>query len=109
MSEVSNYDLALGEALRDDGIARAMRCENKLKVFSIASDIAIELGLRGGIICIDDVREEMERRGIEHRLLGPAAGALFKRGHNWRHCGYRRSSRVSSHARLVSLWRLVIM
>jgi hypothetical protein len=48
---------------------------------------------------------EMEENGLRPDLLGNAWGSIF-RGKEWECIGWRKSTRVSNHARAIRIWRL---
>lgn len=98
------FDLEKGEQLKEEGMAVAAM--NRKEQLEVARGIAKELALSGdGTTSADLVAKELyERHGIE--TLGPAAGSLF-RGDNWHQIGYRKTTKASSHARPIGVWRWV--
>lgn len=97
------FDLAAGIDAKISGmsLAESHRATLLLTARSAARIAARQLGA----ITIDDVMETMQAYG-HNALLGNAAGAVFK-GSDWVFTGnWRKSSRVSNHARMNRVWRL---
>ncbi len=102
------FNLEEGERLKERGINLAQLKRRDL--VEIAREIAVRLALSRlslEVTC-DDVRAEMMRQGYDPALLGMAWGSVFRDRLSWRHMGYTKTQRVSSHARPIGRWRLNI-
>lgn len=101
MSE--QFDLFEGLRQKEKGMALA--ADNRAGHLSIARSIAVRLAAQSPsrTVCADDVQRELIELGID---LGPAAGSIF-RGREWAWDGqWKKSARVSNHARMLRVWRL---
>lgn len=99
------FDFEKAKAARDAGMALAAEKSDLLSEWRrIALEIALKRSDRR--VSIDDVGEEVQRRGLPSSL-GNAAGSLFKERH-WVFTGDRiNSKKVSSHAREIKVWQLI--
>jgi len=70
-----------------------------------AKTIAHKLASDGRTITIDDVVEALAIASDAPGLLGNASGSVFA-GKMWECVGWRKSTRVSNHARSIRVWRL---
>ena len=69
-----------------------------------AREIAQDLGRRNGLVTADDVYRVMIQRNLPIVGLGPAAGSIF-RDNSWTFTGqWKKSLRVSNHARMIRVW-----
>lgn len=101
-----NFDLPEGERLRDEGISLAKEAYSRKALVEKAREIAIELANLHWDVTADDVFEEMIKRDLHPELLGNGAGSIF-RGDDFEFTGeWRKSKRVSNHARQNRVWRL---
>ena len=101
MTEETQFDLFQGRRLRDEGMSVA--AANRMTTLEEARIVAEQLAASKGDITIDDVNEVIEARGMH---LGPAAGSVF-RSEKWVPVGYRQTTKKTSHARPVRVWRFV--
>lgn len=97
------FDLVEAQRRRDEGIDRASAARGCL--LAQAQVIALELTLFGQEVTSDDVAAEMQRRGLAYESLGNAAGGVFRSPLLEWTGAMRQSSRVSTHARLIRVWR----
>jgi hypothetical protein len=105
--EELSFDLAEGERLRDAGIAQAQDAFSRRNLIIAARQIALRIASERGCVTADDVYAEMEKQNLDPELLGNAAGSLF-RGKEFVFFGeWKKSSRVSNHARMNRVWHLV--
>jgi len=102
MNEPDLFDLAKAERLRDRGIAQAS--SSRTDLLAEAKHIAVALSWSRNEITSDDVAREMARRGLNYSALGPAAGAIFRRGWEWTG-RIVNSHRVANHAAALKVWR----
>ena len=101
------FDLAEGEHCRDAGIDQAADAFCRRNMIVAAREIASKIASTRGSVTADDVFMEMERRNLNPELLGNAAGSLF-RGKEFVFFGeWKKSARVSNHARMNRVWHLV--
>ena len=100
-----NFNLVQGDLFKEQGIDLA--AESRKKMLEFARDKARFVALQrdSRTVSIDDVFYQLEEADIPACALGMAAGAVF-RTDDWEHVGYTRSTRVSNHARPITLWRL---
>lgn len=95
-----------GQLARDRGMLAA--AVSRKEILELARGIAetIAQGREARTVCADDVYKELEAQGVNIRLLGNAAGSLFK-GSQWEFTGRRlASARITNHARAIMLWKL---
>ena len=91
------HDLRQGELLKEEGMQTA--ADNRALTLKLARDYAYQVALRKGYVTADDV----SRAGYE---LGPAAGSLFRDGRFEFTGEWRKSAKVSNHARYLRVWKL---
>jgi len=97
------FNLPLGEQLKEVGIQQAVEPRDDL--LGRARQIGRAVAIERGTVTADDVQRRLIAEGSPP--LGNAAGALF-RGHEWEFTGqWKKSARVSNHARQNRVWRLV--
>jgi hypothetical protein len=94
------FDLTVGRSERDAGITVA--ANNNAEALAIAREEARKIALECGRCDINTVQRVMQMRGLH---LGNAAGSVFK-GKEWERVGIGQATRVSSHARMISVWKL---
>jgi hypothetical protein len=98
------FDEARSRELRDEGMRRA--AEKRKGLVAECRERAEWIARNGREITIDDIYYAMENLGYEGmEFLGNAAGSIFK-GKQWECVGWRKSTRVSNHARCVRVWSL---
>ena len=106
--QLNIFDLKQGEIERDKGRSRAEF--PRAEVLQIAKMLAVNIALEhpDKICTIDDVMYSLIEQGYSADQLGPAAGSVFK-SKIWEFTGKRiNSSRVSSHAREIKVWKLAL-
>lgn len=90
------------EAAKEAGIALA--AAHRAEILKIGRKIADRLADVNGKTNAEAVIIELEKQGYDSKLLGPAAGALF-RGKGWVFTGeWVKPTRVSSHASQIREW-----
>lgn len=97
------FDLVEAQRRRDEGIDRASEAHRTL--LAQAQAIALELTAYGREVTSDEVAAEMQARGLAYDALGNAAGGVFRSPLLEWTGAMRPSSRVSTHARLIRVWR----
>lgn len=99
----AQFNIDKGEALKEAGVALASNKRSaELEIAqAVARDIAKSAA--DNTCTADQVQAVLLSRGIN---LGNAAGAIFK-GRNWTMVGVKKSARVSNHARILRIWKLV--
>jgi len=102
------FDHAAAERLKAEGMARA--AASRPALLAAAQHVAQRLAALHGEVDSDMVAREMEAGGIDYAALGNAAGSVFKNppeGFRWEWTGgVRTSERVSTHGRVIRVWRL---
>lgn len=95
--------LDLGMKLKDEGMTAATvgREYNLHRARQLAKSQASHSA--DSCTTIDAVQNAYT--GFDWTSLGNAAGSVFREP-CWEHVGYRKSLRPSSHARVISVWRL---
>lgn len=96
--------LDLGVDRKEQGMSLA--AASHADVLALARNVAVDVALHrySRTVTIDDIQGHLLLAGKD---LGNAAGSVF-RGKDFEHAGYQKSRRASSHARVVSVWRLRI-
>lgn len=98
------FDAIAGHEAADAGVALAAK--NNAEVLEVAKQKAIEIGRRQVYVTADDVQHSLLDAGFKEHDLGNAAGSVFKNREFWRYTGRTvKSERVSSHGRLIRVWR----
>ena len=100
---IINFDAAEAERQRDAGIDQAET--NNQTLLETARRIALRYAETHATVTMDDVFAEMLDLGLHPELLGNASGAVFRSGFEFTG-DWRKSKRVSSHARMIRVWRL---
>jgi hypothetical protein len=98
------FNFTRGREEKDAGMLKAARRRATLLAYArdVAQEIARESPYR---FCnADQVGERMVIQGVKENL-GPAAGSLF-RGEQWEFVEWKRSARITNHARLIGIWKL---
>ena len=100
------FDMSEAERRRDVGMAKACARDSRSAMLRYAKVVAVNICIDGdGTVDSDRVAMRMEAEGISYLQLGNAAGAVFRGDFEWTgEC--RKSSRVSTHARVIRVWRL---
>ena len=98
----AEFDLKASREARDEGMDRA--AEKRKHDLLLAKSIAVEIAkaAMNQSCSINDVQHRLAILGID---LGNAAGSVFKGG-EWERVGFGQAEKVSSHARVISVWRL---
>ncbi len=100
------FNLAEGERQKDAGIEQASEALSKARLVAVARQFAFDIAKSRGSVTADDVFQEMEKRSLYPELLGNAAGSIF-RGKDFVFSGqWKKSARVSNHARMNRVWIL---
>ncbi len=94
-----------GEALRDEGMARAASSRKALLLRAQRIAVCIAQGRTDRTCASDDVQEALVAVGVDPSELGNAAGSVF-RGKEWELVTTRKSRRTLAHARRIGVWRL---
>jgi hypothetical protein len=97
------FDAVEADRRRDAGKAIAASARSEL--LEGARTMALALARRNGTVNADDVAGMMATNGFNYADLGNAAGSVFDAGFEWTG-EVVRSSRPSTHGRLVRVWRL---
>jgi hypothetical protein len=103
MPEQQTFDLAAGEREKKLGMARA--ASRRPEILYNARTLAWWLCKTNGEVTVDDVYRALEGSIYDCSKLGPAAGSIFK-GKQWVCVGWRKSTRVSNHGRVIRVWKL---
>lgn len=103
-NQLALFDVTRGAELKEEWMALA--ASTRADRLVLARNVARQLpGAKAEGITSDDVWKEMIARGV-YEELGGASGSLFKGG-DWKWTGkFRRSTKVSNHARMVMVWVL---
>lgn len=100
------FDLELGEALRDMGMARAASAKEDALALGRALCREAALKRADRTATADDATRGFMEYLLPATLLGNAAGSLFKGG-EWEFTGrHVKSQRVTNHAHQNMVWRL---
>jgi hypothetical protein len=100
------FSLPVGEQRKGDGMLLARQPLDRRQLLEAARIYAFSIAKHAGSVTIDDVYGAMVRDGLKPTDLGNAAGSLF-RGEDFEFRGeWRKSPRVSNHARFNRVWRL---
>jgi hypothetical protein len=103
---MKKFDLTDGMKLRDAGMLLAS--SKRAYILSYARVLAVTIAKNNPDRCVtaDDVYRQLALLGHDGKLLGNAAGSLF-RGDRWEFTGKRKKSvRISNHARWIMVWKL---
>lgn len=105
MNQLPLFDARKSRALKARGMAKAAAHHNEL--LEIARDVAEAIARSGdGTATMDQVAMYLITMDYNPADLGNAAGSVFK-GSRWEFTGQRvKSTKVSSHAREIKIWRL---
>lgn len=106
----NSFNREKGERLKQYGLQFAeLKTEERQDLVKIARELARKIAMErdNRRLTVDAVYKVMLEQGHDPSLLGNAWGSIFKcRG--WRFTGeYKKSERVSNHARIVRVWELV--
>jgi len=106
MFETPDFDLKLGQALAEEGIARAANSKKDLLLLGRLFAKRAALRRPDRTATADDSARGFRDHDMPSDSLGMAAGALFRES-CWEFTGrYQPSMRVSNHARENKVWRL---
>ena len=107
MTQTNIFDFVEAKRLKDEGMAQA--ASNRKELLKEARTYAIHYALNfsGDRTCTaDDVAWMMETMHKKYSDLGNAAGSIFK-SNDWAFTGrYKKSTKVSAHARDIKVWKL---
>ena len=99
-----SFDLDGGEERKKSGMGHA--ADVRARVLGVAVDFAYRIARERGEVTADDVYRVLIARGIDPMELGNAAGSIF-RGPGFEFTGrWKKSVRISNHARQNRIWRL---
>ena len=99
------FDGVKSDEEKERGMGMAAR--GHADALSSARLIAYRLACRNGTVTVEDVAQNYADRGLDlWHELGMAAGSIF-RGDAWEKVGTVKSTRVRSHSRPISVWRLM--
>jgi hypothetical protein len=103
--ESLKFDRPLSLRRKKEGMSLA--ADHRERILDIARSIAQRIALDNPyrLCTADAVQRELIARGIKPKQFGNAAGSLFKNG-KWEFVEWKKSRRVSNHARLIGIWRL---
>ena len=104
---IDDWNLTVGQELKSLGMQ--VSADAKKNLLELARMLAIREAARrhDGCITADDVLYALALAGIPIDALGNAAGSLFRTKH-WVFTGeWRKSERVTNHARMNRVWRYV--
>lgn len=96
------FDAAVSLQEKQRGMSLAIQSKSELLEYARA--VAVKLSQRYGEVTADDVNEELAAEGIT--FLGCAAGSLFRSKEFYFTGRWRKSTRVSNHARMNRIWAL---
>ena len=96
------FDMNEASLQRDKGMQLA--AERKAELVTKAKDVAHFLAATCGETNADDVQRYLIFHG-NCEPLGNAASSIF-RGKEWECIGWKKSERVSNHARSIRIWKL---
>lgn len=103
------FDAMAAAEAAEQGMMQA--ADNKGTLLAFAKEKAREIGRRRGEVTADDVQRALAEnpgKPISIHALGNAAGSLFKSRREWRFTGRLvKSERVSSHGRLIRVWKYI--
>jgi hypothetical protein len=97
------FDIVEAARRRDVGMSLAV--QNRELLLTQARLLAHEHAAQHGTVTADDVATLMSAAGMNYADLGNAAGSVFREGFIWTG-DVRQSARVSTHRRLVRVWRI---
>ncbi|HTF61190.1 MAG TPA: hypothetical protein VK638_00615, partial [Edaphobacter sp.] len=98
------FDLVAGEERKEAGIALAS--DRRAGVWGVALDTARRIARERGEVTADDVYRSLIAQGMDPLELGNAAGSIF-RSKDFEFTGrWKKSKRISNHARQNRVWRL---
>ncbi len=103
----SLFDSVEADRLKEEGMARAVSPEYRRILVGNAKHVAHQIALFRGEVTIDDVHHWMTMRMLSPQFLGNGAGSIF-RGKSWECVGWKKSTRISNHSRMIRIWRLKI-
>jgi hypothetical protein len=83
----------------------SLAVQNRELLLTQARLLAHEHAAQHGTVTADDVAALMAAAGMNYADLGNAAGSVFRDGFVWTG-DVRQSARVSTHRRLVRVWRI---
>lgn len=97
------FDAAEAKRRKHEGMTAAADARHQLLTHAqaIARRVATDLGN----VTSDDVALVMQRRGLQYADLGNAAGSVFRTDFEWTGKVIP-SARVSTHGRMIKVWRL---
>ena len=97
------FDAAEAQRRKDAGMTKAADARHQL--LTHAQAIARRIADNLGNVTSDDVASVMQQRGLRYEDLGNAAGSVFRTDFEWTGKVVA-SVRVSTHGRMIKVWRL---
>lgn len=97
------FDHAEAERRKQAGMAQAAAARADL--LRQAQEIAVQVAAVQGEVTSDDVALRMEQVGLDYEALGNAAGSVFRGRFEWTG-RVTQSCRVSTHGRVIRVWRV---
>ena len=97
------FDAAEAQRRKDAGMTKAADARHQL--LTHAQAIARRISLDFGNVTSDDVASVMELCNLRYEDLGNAAGSVFRTDFEWTGKVVA-SLRVSTHGRMIKVWRL---
>ena len=101
---IINFDINEATVRKEEGLVTASLTRKDL--LDVAKIIAARLAWKNGTVTYDDVFKEMRAQGYHPECMGNAAGSVF-RGDQFVFTGeWRKSTRVTNHARVIRVWKM---
>jgi hypothetical protein len=100
---IINFDSVEAEQRKESGLGVTSLARKDL--LEAAKTIAVELSSKYGEVTSDDVFAAMRARGMHPECLGNAAGAVFRGSFTFTG-KWKKSARVTNHARMNRVWVL---
>lgn len=101
------FDAVAAARLRDAGMDLAAENKKPLLVYAREGAREIALSRASREVTADDVQAYLVAKGFKESALENAAGSVFKQKGVWEYVRSIKSTRVTAHARRISVWRLV--
>ncbi len=100
------FDAYEAEQLKRVGMARAAAAQPD--ELQLAREIAEDLARKNNGLCDAGMVGKVLKSDFDIDTLGPAAGSIFREKDKWRCTGeWVKTTKVSSHSRVVRVWRLI--
>jgi len=99
------FDFAEADRRMEEGLALASSSAARMSLLGVAKAHARAVCLLRGCVTSDCVARRMAERGLDYSDLGNAAGSVFRNEFVWTG-DVQKSARVSTHGRIIRVWRL---